>query len=128
MMNMKYATILTVGLASGALSLPLSAAADPPAVSAPGIPPVFTGAPRTDDPSGGEFTLNFDGDGRFLGIGRLPDPPQVIDVSTPRELRQAQVAASGPTATEEATTDRQIAALRQELRSLGGLQTAQQGR
>jgi hypothetical protein len=67
--------------------------ADPPAVGAPGIPPVFVGTPTNDTPSAGQFTINFDNAGDYLGIGTAPEPPLTRDLTRPRILvvRQARV-------------------------------------
>jgi len=80
--------------ALGALgSLPVAALADPPAVGAPVIPPVFVGAPTNDAPSAGQFTINFDNAGDYLGVGAPPEPPLTRDLTRPRVLvvRQARV-------------------------------------
>ncbi len=64
------AATLIVALTAAACAVPLAAQADPPAAAVP-IPPVpFAGAPSNQDPNAGQFTLNFDDGGRFLGTGR----------------------------------------------------------
>jgi len=121
-MKVKDATILAAICAvSTVLVLPASGTADTPAVTAPEIPTTFVGAPRAGDLNAGQFTLDFDGSGTFLGIGRLPDPAQKIDVTMPREVPQETVNASGRSPEEEAITDREIAALRQQLRDCRSL-------
>ncbi|MBD5633085.1 MAG: hypothetical protein IAI49_01300 [Candidatus Eremiobacteraeota bacterium] len=113
-------TLVALGVLS---ALPAAALADPPAVGAPTIPAVFTGAPTNDNPNAGEFTVNFDSDG-YRGIGSAPEPPLTRDMtpSTKRVFRQAR--ANAPSAGESRSVDGLFANLRRELRDDAGPQAA----
>jgi hypothetical protein len=82
-------------------TLPIAALADPPAVGAPGVPPVFVGAPTNDAPNAGQFTVNFDSAGDYLGIGTAPEPPLTIDLTRPRVLVVRQARITVPAATRD---------------------------
>lgn len=71
-MKMRGATMI-MALAAAAVAAPLAVLADPPAVGTPTLPAPFIGAPMNDDPNNGQFTVNFDDQGRYLGTGTAPE-------------------------------------------------------
>jgi hypothetical protein len=114
---MRLTRITTILGALGAmLALPAAALADPPAVGAPAIPPVFVGAPTNDNPSAGEFTVNFDSTGRYLGTGSAPDAPLAFDLKPDAAPAYRQARGNGPTASEKRATDRLFVSFTRELR------------
>jgi hypothetical protein len=114
----------TLGVLTALLAAPVAASADPPAVGAPTIPPVFTGAPTNDNPNAGEFTVNFDSSG-YRGIGIAPEPPLTRDLtSTPvRVFAQARPVAL-TSAIERSSVDSLFVGFRRELRANAGDETA----
>ena len=116
MSTMRKAAMLAA-LGAAALA-PAAAQADPPAVGAPGIPPVFVGAPTNQDPRAGQFAVSFDSTGRYLGIGTAPEPPLTIDVRPVAPRRQTAYSVGSPSAQERMATDRQFAGLTRQLRDL----------
>jgi len=109
-------TALMIALGAAAAT-PIAAKADP-AVGAPTIPPIFNGAPTNQDPRAGQFQVNFDSTGRYLGLGNAPEPPLTIDVKPVRERRQTVARGSAPTLSEQAETDREFVVLRHDLQQL----------
>jgi hypothetical protein len=67
------AGMMIMALAAAAVATPLAVLADPPAVSAPLMPAPFIGAPTNDNPANGQFGINFDDQGRYLGVGTAPE-------------------------------------------------------
>jgi hypothetical protein len=118
-MDTKFARLnLAKTTAFGALCAmalaPALASADPPAVGAPTIPPVFVGAPTNDNPNAGQFTVNFASNGTYEGVGIAPEPPLVRDLTPRVGLPQARL--YRPTTDERANADRVIGRLKRQLR------------
>jgi hypothetical protein len=101
---------------------PLPASADPPAVGAPTIPAVFVGAPTNDNPSAGEFTVNFASNGDYEGIGIPAEPPLVRDLMPRVGIPQAR--AYRPSLDERTNSDREIRHLKRQLRDNAAPQAA----
>jgi hypothetical protein len=117
----------TLGVLTALLAAPVAASADPPAVGAPTIPPVFVGAPTNDNPNAGEFTVNFDTSG-YRGIGIAPEPPLIRDL-TPGPVRvfaQARPVAI-TSETERSSVDGLFVVFRRELRDNAANETALRG-
>ena len=70
---MKFHGAIAIAIVAAAMAAPVAAVADPPAVTAPLLPAPFIGAPMNDDPNNGQFTVNFDDQGRYLGTGTAPE-------------------------------------------------------
>ena len=115
-----------LGAVGAMLALPIAAQADPPAVGAPTIPPVFVGAPTNDNPNAGEFTVNFDSTG-YRGIGTSPEPPLTRDLTedgSQPAYRQAGSVTVAPTTGEKTSVDRLFVGFAQQLRDLSAPQAA----
>jgi hypothetical protein len=126
-MKTKYTRLnLAKTTALGALCamafVPVAASADPPAVGAPAVPAVFVGAPTNDNPSAGQFTVNFASNGDYEGIGIPAEPPLVRDLTPRVGLPQAR--AYRPSLEERASTDRAIGHLKRQLRDNAAPQAA----
>ncbi len=106
---------MMAALATTVTAFPAGALADPPAATAPIPPPVFVGAPTTQGPQGGAFTLNFDDLGRFEGVGRADEHAQPFGL-TPEQQR-AQARATSPQA-QNAATDRIFLSFLRQLRTV----------
>lgn len=87
-MTMRTATMI-MAMAAMAVVVPVYALADPPAVTAPTLPAPFIGAPMNDNPNNGQFGLNFDDQGRFLGVGSAPEHYDNFDLTPGRARPQA---------------------------------------
>jgi hypothetical protein len=114
----------TLGVLTALLAAPVAASADPPAVGAPTIPPVFVGASTNDNPNAGEFTVNFDASG-YRGVGIAPEPPLTRDL-TPAPVRvftQARPVANTFSA-ERSSVDGLFVSFRRELRDNAMTETA----
>ena len=85
---MRGATMM-MAMAAAAFAVPLAVLADPPAVTAPLLPAPFIGAPMNDDPNNGQFTVNFDDQGRYLGTGTAPVHYDNFDLTPGRAVPQA---------------------------------------
>lgn len=108
-------------LATVAMALPSGVLADPPAAVAPLPPPVFAGAPTTQGPQGGSFTVNFDGLGRFEGVGRADEHAQPFNnLSSEEARRQARVTSS---AAQNAATDHVFLSFLSQLRTVDAAPT-----
>lgn len=79
-MKMRGATMI-MALAAAAVVTPLAVLADPPAVMAPTLPAPFIGAPMNDNPNNGQFSVNFDDQGRYLGTGTAAEHLSNFDLS-----------------------------------------------
>ncbi len=91
-MKVKMQGLAMIAVLGGLAAAPLAAAADPPAVAAPGIPAPFIGAPTNDNPNAGQFTVNFDDQGRYLGIGTAPEHYDNFALTPGRASKQARPA------------------------------------
>jgi hypothetical protein len=114
----------TLGVLTALLAAPVAASADPPAVGAPTIPPVFVGAPTNDNPNAGQFQVNFDSSG-YRGIGIAPEPPLTRDLKpgTVRAYAQARPVAT-TTSGERSSVDSLFVGFRRELRTNASIETA----
>ena len=54
------------------------------------MPAPFIGAPTNDNPDAGQFTVNFDDQGRYLGIGTAPEHYGNFALSPGRATKQAR--------------------------------------
>ncbi len=104
------------------LVAPAAVLADPPAVGAPGIPPVFIGARTNDNPNAGQFTVNFASTGTYLGTGSPEDPPLTRDLTPSRSVEIRQARASAPR--QNAYVDRLFVSFKEQLRANAVPETA----
>jgi hypothetical protein len=81
--------VVSLALAAAPFAAPVGAMADPPAVSAPTPPGPFIGAPTNDNPDNGQFSVNFDDQGRFEGIGTAPEHFASFDLTPGLAVPQA---------------------------------------
>ena len=123
---MKTLREVTVALALMAASaaIPAAALADPPAVEGPApIPGPFVGAPVNSDPNAGQFTVNFDDQGRFEGVGRPQEHYDNFDLGPGRVRQQGR--APTTSARESQSVDALFAKFQQQLRDIAAPQAAQ---
>ncbi len=104
-----------------AVGMPLTALADPPAVSAPTMPAPFIGAPTNDNPESGQFSLNFDDQGRFLGSGTAPEHFADFNLSPERARAQARLT-NGLPAGEASANSTVFTAFAQRLKDIAASQ------
>ena len=118
---------MIMALAAAAVAAPLAVLADPPAVSAPMLPAPFIGAPTNDNPNNGQFSVNFDDQGRYRGTGTAPEHLASFDLSpaTGPGHVQARVERRLP-AGEEAAVNTVFADFQERLRVVSSEQTQPQ--
>jgi hypothetical protein len=115
-MKMRAVTMFAA-LASVAIT-PVAVMADPPAASVPLMPGPFIGAPTNDNPSDGQFTVNFDDQGRYLGTGTAPEHYASFDLAPVRGVPQA----GSRNVRSEAAAQVVFAAFAQRLREIAALE------
>ncbi len=125
-MKMLGATMI-MALAAAAVAAPLAVRADPPAVSAPLLPAPFIGAPMNDDPNNGQFSVNFDDQGRYLGTGTAPEHLANFDLSPATAPARLQARAERrPAIGELAALDAVFANFQERLRVVSASQSQTQ--
>ena len=107
--------IMLMAVAAAAVAVPMAVLADPPAVTAPMMPAVFNGAPRNDNPDNGQFSVNFDDQGRYLGTGTAPQHLGDFDLAPARAIRQAS-AVSRPSEARQSAVNAVFVTFQQRLR------------
>ena len=126
MKTLREATI-AMALMAAATAVPVAALADPPAATVAAIPGPFVGAPTNTDPNAGQFTVNFDDRGNYLGTGRAPEHYANFDLGPGRVRQQGRSPETAPTQ-ERAAVDSVFVSFGRQLRSLATSQTTAQVR
>ena len=121
MKTLREATIAMAALAM-IVAAPAAALADPPAVTVAPIPGPFVGAPTNTDPNAGQFTVNFDDQGRYLGTGRAPEHYGNVDLGH-RPVREQRREQARTPVQERAAVDGVFVSLERQLRTLANSQT-----
>ena len=121
MKTLREATI-AVALMAGAVGVPVAASADPPAVAVAPIPGPFVGAPVNTDPNAGQFTVNFDDQGRYLGTGRAAEHYDNFDLGQGRVRQQGRAPEVTP-AQERSMVDGLFVSFGRQLRGLANSQS-----
>lgn len=121
MKTLREAT-MAMALMAASAALPVAALADPPAATVAPIPGPFVGAPTNTDPNAGQFTVNFDDQGRYLGTGRAAEHYDNFDLGQGR-VREQRRSQESNSQQERQSVDGLFMSLGRQLQSLAASQT-----